>query len=701
MQAHTNQISTNEAAIASLNDLTSQHTNTLSNHSAQIKNNADNISTNAKDIVDIEEAIENTVQLDLSNYITRDEANLTNYYTKEETDDKFATKQDIQDIDKYQTKEISPIEIYNADPETTVEGALAAISKVASDSFTQIGNHAVTLANYEKRIIANEGSINDLNDLTSNHAATLEDHTAKIAANIQNITTNTNDIDIIETTIGNTIQLDLSGYVTDEELDEKVKDIINKEDIEKYQEKILSNSVVINGSAATTVEGAITSLNTYAGKIAGVADEAARDIENLDNVVQGHTAQIGTLEQTTTSHTGTLENYGSRISVNEANIATNTQNITTNRTDIDTIQTNVIQLDLSGYVQDDELEEIVNGLINQAELNQYQKKSLDTPIKIGSSTSDTTTVEGAIGELNTYAKGISTSVSTAIGELGALTDVVSGHTNSLSTLDTKIDNSVTAINSSLSSKVSSDDFSDYQTDVNDRFIAVGEEVTGIKTSISTINETVNNHTNTLTNQGASITNNANAIAQNTANISTNAGNISTIQSTIDNTVQLDLDMYETKSHVSSIYATKAELQNINLTNYYTIEQTDAAIKDAVDKVDVSGQLGDYAKKSDLSVYATSKDLTDNYLSKNDASTTYATKSSLSGYYSKGEIDNSFVLKSTLGTDYLTKDEIADTYATKTNLDAYTTTTDLQKGYATKDDVKYVPKTTGSSSQLLG
>lgn len=309
--------------------------------------------------------------------------------------------------------------------------------------------------------------------------------------------------------------------------------------------------------------------------------------------------------------------------MNESNISTNTQNITANRTDIDTIQTNVIQLDLSGYVQDDELEEIVNGLINQAELNQYQKKNLDTPIKIGDNTANTTTVEGAIGSLNTYAKSINTNLSTTTGNLSTLTDVVSEHTNSLSTLDAKIDDSVKTINSALDSKVSTSDFEDYQATINDSFGAVHDEFTDVKGDISTISETVNNHTSTLTNHGISITNNTNAITQNSLDISTNTGNINIIQSTIENTVQLDL----------STYATKEELQNINLTNYYTIEQTDAAIKYAVDKVDVSDQLDNYAKKSDLS--------------------------------------------------------------------DYTTTEDLKKGYATKDDVKYIPKSTGSDSQLLG
>ena len=127
---------------------------------------------------------------------------------------------------------------------------------------------------------------------------------------------------------------------------------------------------------------------------------------------------------------------------------------------------------------------------------------------------------------------------------------------------------------------------------------------------------------------------------------------------------------------------------------------------AVTNEELTAELENYAKKTDLetkadkselanyvtsatanSTYLSKSDATSTYLSKVDAGSTYASKSELSTYLTKTDASNT----------YLSKDEASSTYATASSLSTYATKTELNKK-ANDADLSTVAKT-GSYNDL--
>ena len=127
---------------------------------------------------------------------------------------------------------------------------------------------------------------------------------------------------------------------------------------------------------------------------------------------------------------------------------------------------------------------------------------------------------------------------------------------------------------------------------------------------------------------------------------------------------------------------------------------------AVTNEELTAELENYAKKTDLetkadkselanyvtsatanSTYLSKSDATSTYLSKVDAGSTYASKSELSTYLTKTDASNT----------YLSKDDASATYATASSLSIYATKTELNKK-ANDADLSTVAKT-GSYNDL--
>lgn len=89
----------------------------------------------------------------------------------------------------------------------------------------------------------------------------------------------------------------------------------------------------------------------------------------------------------------------------------------------------------------------------------------------------------------------------------------------------------------------------------------------------------------------------------------------------------------------------------------------------------------YAKKTELSVYATTESLSD-YMQTSAADTKYATKSELSSYATTDSL-SSYLQTSTADGKYATKTELSS-YATTSSLADYAKTSELPKGTAVTD-----------------
>lgn len=91
----------------------------------------------------------------------------------------------------------------------------------------------------------------------------------------------------------------------------------------------------------------------------------------------------------------------------------------------------------------------------------------------------------------------------------------------------------------------------------------------------------------------------------------------------------------------------------------------------------------YAKKTELSVYATTESLSD-YMQTSAADTKYATKSELSSYATTDSLD-SYMQTTTADGKYATKSELGS-YATTASLSSYLQTSTADGKYATKTEL---------------
>lgn len=121
-------------------------------------------------------------------------------------------------------------------------------------------------------------------------------------------------------------------------------------------------------------------------------------------------------------------------------------------------------------------------------------------------------------------------------------------------------------------------------------------------------------------------------------------------------------------------------QKADKSDTYTKEEVDNAIQEAVDEVDVTEQLGDYAKKSDLEGYQVKGD----YATKSDIED-FITEEDLDGLAteewveSQGfltEVPAEYAKKSDIPTDYLTEDDLED-YVKEEDLPTFVAFTDAE------------------------
>ena len=113
-------------------------------------------------------------------------------------------------------------------------------------------------------------------------------------------------------------------------------------------------------------------------------------------------------------------------------------------------------------------------------------------------------------------------------------------------------------------------------------------------------------------------------------------------------------------------------------------------------VQTSVAEGTYAKKTELSAYATTESL-GNYMQTSAADAKYATKSEL-GSYATTESLGAYMQTTTADGKYATKSELSS-YATTDSLDSYMQTTTADGKYATKSELGSYATTASLSSYL--
>lgn len=130
-----------------------------------------------------------------------------------------------------------------------------------------------------------------------------------------------------------------------------------------------------------------------------------------------------------------------------------------------------------------------------------------------------------------------------------------------------------------------------------------------------------------------------------------------------NTLYAPIGDYALRTALTS-YATKDELLNYASKQFVTY-----GLKNYLTKTDADST---YAKKTDLSAYATTANL-NNYLTSTTADSTYAKKTDLSGYATSSSLSN-YVTTANANTTYLSKADAETTYAKKTDIGNSTTLT---------------------------
>lgn len=169
----------------------------------------------------------------------------------------------------------------------------------------------------------------------------------------------------------------------------------------------------------------------------------------------------------------------------------------------------------------------------------------------------------------------------------------------------------------------------------------------------------------------------------------------------------DLSKFATKEYVDSV----VKPNDVDLSNYYTKDETNTAISDAIRGIDIpdttdmatttwvneQGFITNVDDKADV------EHTHDEYMTTDEANATFAKVTDIpdTGMFAtteqlsslESDISETYVTNATIEENYITKDEISNTYVTNNYVsENYLTSEDAEKIYVTETEVNSVVKT---------